>query len=218
MKSFKEHYLTESAKEEEELVLLDCLRAIINDCQQFLHKVAANGKFHPLFRNISASHWPNWEVKVRKGRPSLSTDEHINDSLKRAFEEEYGNDFKTTAMFASGKAKGENVHLIFPIGRFDYLWSEDQKDLYDALTNSENDGELYWDMHKAESDDERDKMVKAFLKDNKFIHNKELQKAADQGHEIMIDCKYYYVIPLSIVEEHYETFKAKLGELNIKKK
>jgi hypothetical protein len=121
-------------------------------------------------------------------------------------------------MFASGKPTGENPHLIFPIGKFDFLWAEGEKDLYTALTNSDKDGELYWDMHKAESDSERDKMVKAFLKDNNFIHNKELQKCADKGHEVMIDCNYYYVIPASVVEEHLEMFEKQLGKLHIKKK
>ena len=120
-------------------------------------------------------------------------------------------------MFASGKPSGDNPHLIFPIGKFDFLWSDKQKDLYDALTNSEKDGELYWDLHKSETDDERDSMVKAFIKDNEFIHNKELQRCADKGSEVMIDCKYYYIIPISVIEEHYDFFKEQLGELRLHK-
>lgn len=216
MKSFKSFLTEYNSAEENKYILMDCLNAIKDDCQQYLHKVATGGKFHPLYRSIASSPWPLWEVKVRKGRPQMSTSENINDSLKRVFKDEYGNDFKTTAMFASGRPK-DNAHLIFPIGKFDYLWAAKEKNLYDALTNSEKDGELYWDMHKAESDDERDKFVKAFMKDNEFTHNKELQRCADKGYEVMIDCAYYYVIPVEVAKENMDLIKKTLGEVHIRK-
>ena len=106
-------------------------------------------------------------------------------------------------------------HLIFPIGKFDFLWAEKIKDLNSSLGHNEQEGELYFDMHNTEKS--KDKIVKAFIKDNEFVHNKDLILCADKGHELMIECKYFYAIPTSQILEHFEVFKKMIGDLHFKK-
>lgn len=221
MKTFKE-YINEAGKApavdtEEKWILVDALNFIKKDCQQFLHKTASGGKFHAMYRGLKNSPWPKYEVQVRRTPENESTDKEIRASIRRTFEEQFHKAFGADAIFCSGKDVTGEKHLIFPIGKFDYLWSSKIKDLDNGLGGSEEDGELYFDMHAAEDDKARDKLVKAFIKDNDFQHNKELKQCLDKGHEVMVECKYFYAIPAKIVDTYYDTFKSMIGEIHAKK-
>jgi hypothetical protein len=44
-----------------------------------------------------------------------------------------------------------------------------------------------------------------------------LKACLDKGHEVMIECKYFYAIPAKIVDQYYEVFTKMIGELHSKK-
>jgi hypothetical protein len=212
MKSFKQYLVEHNVDEENKYILLDCLRAIKTDCKQFLHRVASGGKFHPLYKSIKDEIWPQYEVKVRKGHLFLSQNKLINDSLIRVFDELYNKSFETSAIFASGKPIG-NTHLIFPIGKFDFLWSSKEKNLYDALSDSDSD--LYFDIHDGLDDGKKDKASKAFIKDLDLIYNEDLRKCILSDNQALIGCKYYYAIPLKMITDNIQLVKDTLGEINL---
>lgn len=220
MKTFKQ-YISEADKPsvdtEEKWHLVDALNLIKADCLQFLHKAASNGKFHPMYRGLQSSVWPKYEVRVRHTPKNESTDKDIRDSIRRVFTDKYGHAFGADAIFCTGGSTTGDKHLIFPIGKFDFLWSEKLDDLDNGLGGAEEDGELYYDMHAAEDDKSRDKLVKEFIKDNDFKHNQELKVCLDKGHEVMIECKYFYAIPSKVVHQYYDVFAEMIGELHSKK-
>jgi hypothetical protein len=168
VKSFKD-YIKEDNDSEDKWILVDALNLINNDCQQFLHKAASAGKFHALIRGLDPV-WPHYEVQFRKVKQDRITDTDIRDSMDRVFNDLYGNDFREDSMIAGKVIEGEK-HLIFPIGKFDYVWGKKVKDLTKCLDAGEDKGDLYHDLHESETNSARDKVVKAFLKDNDFVNN-----------------------------------------------
>jgi len=218
MKTFKEFISERDTNEEDKWYLVDALNQIKDDCQQFLHKVARSGKFHPIYYSLSSSPWPKTELKSNRTNPAPSNDAEIRESIDRVFTDQYGRDFRKNALYVSGDPKDAtgNKHLIFPIGKFDYLWSEKLADLENGLGPSEDEGDLYYDMHQADTDAKRDRLVKSFLKENEFKYNEGLMECVDKKHELMLECKYFYAIPTEKVLAHYETFKKLIGDLHVK--
>lgn len=224
MKSFKQ-YISEIEKPEEDelsrLHMVDVLNMIKDECQQYLRRVAMNGKFHALYTGLPSKRWPQCEVQVRKDRAPIPTPKRIQDTFDRVMMEMYGKEFRSDSFFATGSPAMSDdrgiKHLVFPIGRFEYLWSEKLDDLIYGFGSEEDitdEKGLYWDMQEAEGMDAEDKVLKKFLKENEFVLNKDLRRAADKRHEVMIDCKYYYAIPAEKIHEHYTTFQRMIGDLH----
>jgi hypothetical protein len=225
MKSFKEYIAEEDTDELGRLQMVDLLNQVRDDCQQFLHRAASNGKFHPLYVGLPTARYPNTEVQVRKDRAPVPTPKRIQDAFDRVMSELYSKEFRSDSFYATGNPdvalkRGPVKHLVFPIGKFEYLWSPKVTDLIHGFGSEEDitDGSgMYFDMHDAEDEDAEDKIVKTFLKDNEFVLSKELKTCADKGHDVMIDCKYYYAIPASEILKHYSTFQKMIGDLHKRK-
>lgn len=221
MKLNELHLLAESDDAElERLELVDVLNKVKDDCQQYLRRMASNGKFHALYVG-QAERWPKIEVQVRKDKAPVPTPKRIQDAFDRVMVELYQKEFRSDSFYASGDperaAKRGIKHIIFPIGRFDYLWSEKVKDLIHGFGTEEDlvdDEGLYFDIQDAEDESAEDKVVKEFLKSKEFKLSQELKACADKGNDVMIDCKYYYAIPAKLIDTHYDTFKKMVGELH----
>lgn len=221
MKSFKQ-FISEKEQPDEldRLQLVDAINLINEDCQQYLRKVAADGKFHAFYVGLPNEKWPTGEVQVRKNKAPVPTPKKILDSFDRVMGEMYGKEFRSDSFIASNAsvaAKNGVKHMVFPIGKFDYLWSEKVKDLTHGMGHEEditNGDGLYFDIHDAIDPKDEDKVVKEFLKNKEFVFNKDLRKCANKDHDVMIDCKYYYAIPTSKILEHFETFKKMIGHVH----
>jgi len=221
MKSFKQFISEENKDELDRLQLVDALNLVNEDCQQYLRKMASDGKFYLLYAGLPSEKWPLGETQVRKNKAPVPTPKRILDSFDRVMDKEYGKEFRSDSFIATGNpdvAEKRGVkHVIFPIGRFDYLWSYKIKDLVHGMGHEEDiaEGEgLYFDIHDAEDEDTEDKVVKEFLTKKEFKYNEELKKCADKGHDVMIDCKYYYAIPVQKIAEHFDTFKKMIGNVH----
>lgn len=224
MKSFKQYIAEEDTDELGRLHLVDVLNMVKDDCQQFLHRAASKGKFHALYSGLPAEKWPTHEVQVRKDKAPIPTPKRIQDSFDRVMSEMYSKEFRSDSFYATGDpemaSKRGIKHLVFPIGRFEYLWSDKIADLIKGFGSEEDitDEEgMYWDMQEAADSDAEDKIVKAFLKDNEFILSKDLKRCADKGHDAMIDCKYFYAIPAHLINTHYATFQKMIGNIHFNK-
>jgi hypothetical protein len=221
MKTFKQYISEADENELSRLHMVDVLNRVKADCQQFLHRAAGAGKFHGLYTGLQTARWPDCEVQVRKDKAPIPTPKRIQDTFDRVMRELYSKEFRSDAFFATGSPAMSDErgikHLVFPIGKFEYLWSEKQADLIYGFGSEEDlvdEKGLYFDMQEAEGEEAEDKVLKAFLKDNEFKLNQELRQCADKKHEVMIDCKYYYAIPSDKIHEHYDTFVKMIGEIH----
>jgi hypothetical protein len=221
MKSFKQFISEENTNELDRLQLVDTLNQINEDCQQYLRKMAVDGKFHALYVSLQSEKWPTHEIQVRKNKAPVPTPKKILDSFDRVMGEMYGREFRSDSFIATGSpsvaAKSGVKHMIFPIGKFDYLWSPKIRDLIHGMGHEEDitNGEgLYFDIHDAEDEKAEDKVVKEFLEKKEFVFNKDIKQAANKGHDVMLDCKYYYAVPTSKILEHFDTFKKKIGNIH----
>jgi hypothetical protein len=201
-------------------VMTDVLRTINADCKQFLHRTATAGKFNPFYIGLNAAKWPDVEVKTRSNPFSFSKNKAINDSLIREFEELYGSTYTRNTLVATGNpleaAKNGVVHIIFPIGKYDYVWSEKLPTLFSDLDLDEHSfGEEF---AEAKNEVDRDKITKKYLKDAGLSHNEGINRCSNHGDEIIISCSYYYAVPLDMFKKHKDQVENTLGVFNISKK
>lgn len=142
------------------------------------------------------------DIRLTDRRPS-DMDEDIYEFFNKYFTEMYGAPFRN-AMFASGSsgdaADYGAVYVIFPIGEFQYLWSDTIEDLYTELHK------LY-DEHPIDGYDILQKQEALAL--GSELHNDlydyvtsyqtdELEKAILSSHEIMIRAQSYYGIHIDV--------------------
>jgi hypothetical protein len=71
------------------------------------------------------------------------------------------------------------LYVVFPIGKFDVIWSDEHKDLY-------NKGYMDWELSRYKQ---------LFLNDYAKTYQKgNLLKAIQSKNEIMLLCKKYYIL------------------------
>lgn len=189
---------------------------IYDHCQPFLRSSGwswPNGSF--LYRGMGRIEpEPFLEVSVKPRVPKDSTKE-IHKLLDDQFAEDYGVRFRSNAIFCTG-AQGiasdyGTVYMIFPIGKFDFLWSaevDDAFNYFDGYKHGMNPMVLkkhpnlfsvrdIWGM-----EDESDAFktyfgeLKAALNDKAFDYtfNKDLEGAINSDNEIMLSCHSYYAV------------------------
>ena len=95
--------------------------------------------------------------------------------------------------------KTKNYPILFPIGKYRYLWSPKVEDLYDTLGKPKQMDVI--------SDDDLKYYLDIFR--NNFLNtytNKNLKQAVKSLKEIMVGCKEYYLIKSELIEEVNEEF------------
>jgi hypothetical protein len=110
-------------------------------------------------------------------------------------------------MFATGQATelGDvkfygTPCVVFPIGKFEYVWSRYVQDLYGDLNlPGADDGRSY-------SDEELEEKIAKWLKD-KHYQKTGLDQAVKMKNEVMVKCDSYYAFPI----EYLDDLKTALG-------
>ena len=84
-----------------------------------------------------------------------------------------------------------NLSLFFPVGNYKYLWSPDVEDLFESLEKTFS------------YDDEVELFAKEILP---TYTDKGLKMACTTNHEVMVNCKEYYLIRPELIERVNERF------------
>ena len=181
-------FITESIITEDEFKrYLDIIK---RDCQPYLQQ-NSQPITKPLLRGMKENK-PLIKKEVRKkNRKTLDTHSSIHKVVNKAFVENFGVPFRN-ALFVTGstlEAGGYgNRYIIFPIGEFKYIWSEEVKDLYvilarkfDQIPNKKILNQIY-----------------EYFKDPNLYKSTDLDSAIESGSEIMIWCDSYYAISKKI--------------------
>lgn len=189
---------------------------IYDHCQPFLRASGwsyPNGDF--LYRGMGRIEpEPFIEVPVRPREPKDST-KQIHALLDNQFAEDYGVRFRSKGIFCTG-AQGiasdyGTVYMIFPIGKFDFLWSPLVDDAFNHFDGwkfgtdpiaLQNQRHLFNARHIWGTEDEKEvfktylTQLQVALADNAFDYrfNEDLPGAIASDHEIMLSCHSYYAV------------------------
>ena len=157
---------------------------IEKNCQPFLKQMKSiNFEDDNL---LFSGRWDRTEFtkkKVRKNRRPKDTSIDIHDWVDNWFYKKFGIKARSNTIFCTSH-KGYalsygNLFVIFPIGKFEVIWSSRLKDLF----------------NKADMNRGLEKWSKNFLEFNAKTYKKgDLQGAIKSENEIMLHCKEYYLL------------------------
>ena len=177
------------------------VKKVKQDCQPYLQE-AGSSVFsgNGIWRGINES-----DPRLRKtarlenrepaGTP-LIVHKYVNEYLNKKF----GHPFRN-GVFVTGERGQYGTYgvpyQIFPIGKFEYLWSDKVKDLLFTLRDFERDNDFDSPENYSYEKELKPKLVK-FTRKLRGYKKTDLPAAAFSGNEIMIWCKQYYALHRSI--------------------
>ena len=193
MSRFKE-YITEG-----NLTLEQAIEGIKKDCKPFLKDI--KGTLGTLVRMQGGTSSNPFLLKtIRKEREPLDTFEPIHEITDNWFNKEFGWKARSNVIFCWGKPFSNisdiltNYYLVFPVGKYKYVWSPEVNDLTEYL---EADKDFYHGKHpeKEEMDDILDRLVDAKYTD------KNIRRAVVSYNEVMINAKSAYMVSTTFLKE-----------------
>ena len=176
-------YLKESFVDEVEAKRI--IELIEKNCQPFLKQLNSNNfKNDQLLYSGRDDGVEFSKKKIRKDRKPRDTPLDIHNWIDNWFYEKFKIRARSNTVFCTGdsiSADGynDNKYTIFPIGKFEIIWSDSIKDLYNTALMRK--GLDYW------KEDFLPHKSKSYKKGN-------LQSAIKSWHEIMLHCKEYYIL------------------------
>ena len=180
------------AEPEDDSELRAAIEKIKADCKPFLRQYGGQ----LLFRGSrSISHGPTTmfsKRSVRTDRRPMNTDEGIHKQMDDWFNDKFGFRARSAAIFATGnfrEARGYGtVYCVFPIGDFKFAWSPKIEDLFIQLK------------------DEHESDIPGFLTSAGY-KDTDLASAIDSNHEVMIQCKEYYLLLANTPEDRNKVLR-----------
>ncbi len=187
----QERIINKEIRTKAEFILVD---KFINDikkkCQPFIREITKNNPKQLLMYRGASTNTDMFTKSPRTDRRPTDTPQDVHDALDNAFNDMFGWKARSTGLFctgsrrvASGFSNWNNPHMIFPNGKYDYLWSDKLADLYDNWTQT--------------GTERHDKDVaQKLVKKGKYHQNTGLIEALSikSGSEIMVKCKNYHAI------------------------
>jgi hypothetical protein len=179
---------------------------------------------------------------VRKNRRPVDTSQYQHELFDRLFYKKFGIKGRSQALFCTGNAgvarnyaSGGSAYMIFPVGKYKFLWSHEVTDLYknpyvdqimEKYERLIGDTEITITQQKGLPPDEKRKQVEAVRpplekkRDVELTHDilstyttKMLMKAIDTRHEIMLDTDRYVAIKYDMyhlaIKSYIATMKTK---------
>ena len=222
MKSFKQFIL------EQDLSNLSAKKAaemIVRECSYYLKEVDFScdpDNMSAMFRGISGNIWTPGSARLvkhqaRSDREPMSTPYRVHAVLDAFFEDHFGFPYRGKGTFSVGypaTAHGYGqVNLIFPIGKFNYVWSKDIEDAFNSFgSNRPEAQEQIVDFAERRGmgfeEGELDEIPKShhwadavelYLHGHSDLYqDTELSAAAKypyNTHEVVLNCQEYYAVP-----------------------
>jgi len=173
-------------------------RYVLNKCTQYLDEIDYEIDKYRLYRGInpnkksSSDEFNNVKLagdvvlllNKRLERNPRDTDRECHDRINRKFEQEFGLPYRN-GVFATGDDSEAMIYgglyVIFPIGKYNYLWSTEISDFAGDI-----------DHLCTISKNQFDKI--SFKKEFDYIENRGMKDAIASHNEIMIWCHSYIAI------------------------
>jgi hypothetical protein len=198
------------------------VKRLLKDCAPYLKEISYDLTEHRLFRGMHGASLSTMFSKypVMKDRLPLDTDEKLHDHADDWFYKKFKIRFRTQATFASGSQRVAEEYgdpfIIFPIGKFDYCYSN----IYGDMTNALMDGlqkmieQVPRDQKQHVIDDVDGEYAEEILEDGHYKLNTGLATFITKypKSEVMIHCDYYYALPIRRFEDEYRAIAAEIKE------
>lgn len=195
---------------DEEGYAKDIIKAIKKKCKPWIKE----SKGLPGYRGSRQEQTKYWIKKnsVRKNRRPLTMKQSDHELIDDLFNRRYGWRARSNVLFTQGSEStgyfyGNLKYVVYPIGPIKYLWSPDVGDLTPVIESIryelDHNFEIPVDKLQIEL---QSKLTKEIEKLIKSYTDKNLHKALTQysSHEIMVNCKNYFVLPDFVYEDHIE--------------
>lgn len=185
---------------------------LLADCKPFLNDMGGFKEF--LYRGVSRRINNIEQLSTRKDRSPKDTKEKAHNQFDEFFKKRYGWKARSeNVIFAFGSSTPAinygKPYLVFPIGSYEYLWSEHIFDLTNTLSAFAADwvvtnmGAEYLKpefMQKFNEHEEYDKFLKEFK--TEFLETYQKGRSGDKGiyeaaksrNEVMVHCDKYYLV------------------------
>ena len=207
-------HLTEKSIQEEGIE--DFWKLVQKKCKPFLKEwmpIQKTGEMFPLYRGMNEQ--DAGEKWVRQDRKPEMSGRKFHTDVDNMMKQVHGVNGRTKAMFCTGDASATTAYgdafMVFPVGRYKYLWSGRIRDLYiDASKYGYHPNMMDWivstarkmniDIYDPKEGSKAQKELRKMgqaqntqaLRDMmKYYYTKDLRKAIRSENEIMVQCESY---------------------------
>jgi len=181
--------------------LVDIINDINKRCKPFLNEwlSAYNGKNLKIWYSGRDNKDSYYEGIIRTNRIPTSTSGKVHTDIDDYFYKEFGTRFRSNAIFVTGNLKEAMTYgkpyLIFPIGKYTFLWSDEIDDMF-----------LYSDILSRDVSKRKNDILNSYTTDY-------MKDAIKSGNEIMLSGKKYIALRAMIYNDvilnWYELFGTK---------
>ena len=144
--------------------------------------------------------------KVRKNRKPKNTPERIHNWLDKWFEYKFGIKARSKSLMADNKKAIASTYgtpyIIFPVGKYKIIWSEEVPDLYDDIKLQVPKEEIEEVLDKEPREVENlDNSLIEILETYKENNLKKALSIGETSFEIMLICDHYYGINTNSIDK-----------------
>lgn len=148
---------------------------------------------------------------VRKDRRPKDTPTLIHNISDKYFMEKFGVKARSSTIFCTGNmwtaADYGHPYIIFPVGKYEIIWSTKVKDFTTYVTSEKNFKKYAKKYKKVGTEEERDKQLNKFIEDTIDRYKTgNLKKAVKSENEVMLVCDEYIGVSYKKEDEVNEYF------------
>lgn len=179
------------------------INTVVRDCRPYL---MAKEPEQFLYRGMNSDEFAAYNKPIRKNRIPKDMPEIIHETIDSYFKKHFGVYFRSNAIFTISDYNFADaygtVYAVYPVGRFQFLWSPNVKDLFTKLAGilSKN-YDVDIDMFKSEDLNKDDiARYRTALNDipnileNLKYKNTDLDNAIDAQTEVMLSGSTYHAL------------------------
>jgi len=179
------------------------METVKSDCAPYLQEIDYALYNRMLYRGVIGTTKTYIAKTVRlEDREPKDINLDLHNQINEYFNENYGAPFRNSIHvtadepqaweYAYGGSDSGSVYIIFPVGKFDFLWSPKISDMLDAAMG--HDLQRYGNVSNALRDQEKLKKYWERFKNEALAtyQTTDLKSAIKSGNEVMIRCQEYY--------------------------
>ena len=163
----------------------------------------------PGYRAAKQIQTKGWVSKkaVRTNRKPLTMNNTDHRFIDRLFRNHYGWRARSNVLFVQGSKftgyyYGPFKYVAYPIGKIKYLWTKDFRDLAPVIDGARYAIEHDFDLPDDELEERARVKIEELIRDSYITTGLHTALSKYPSHEIMVNCKEYFIIPEEIYQLH----------------